>query len=50
MHYKVSQDPLYRALNEWNKLPAYIRQSENKAALKDKIRNSIVNPFKKVYM
>ena len=50
MHYKVRQDPLCRAINEWNKLPAYIRQSENKAALKGKIRNSIVNLLKKVYM
>ena len=47
VHYKVRQDPLYTVINEWNKLPSYMRQSENKAALKGKISNSIVNPSKK---
>ena len=47
-HYKVKQDPLWRAIEGWNELPLHIRKSETKNQLKLLLRNSIVNPLKKI--
>ena len=47
-HYKVRQDPLWRAIEGWNKLPPHIRKVETKNQLKISIRNSIIEPFKNI--
>ena len=47
-HYKFKQDPMYRAMNEWNSLPVYIRTAESRAQLSTLLRNSINNPYSKI--
>ena len=47
-HYKVRQDPLVRAMEAWNSLPANIRNAETKNSLKVLVGNSINNPYKKI--
>ena len=47
-HYKARQDPLVRAMEAWNSLPTPIRNAETKDILKVLVKNSIINPYKKV--
>ena len=46
-HFKVKQDPMYRATKIWNELPVYIRNSDTKEILKKMIIATIPNPYAK---
>ena len=46
-HFKVKQDPMYRAITIWNELPVHIRNSDTKEILKKMIIATIPNPYAK---
>ena len=48
-HYKTRQDPMFRAMKMWNSLPVQTRNAESKSMLNTMLKNSIPNPFCKVY-
>ena len=48
-HYKTRQDPMLRAMKMWNSLPVQTRNAESKSMLNTMLKNSIPNPFCKVY-
>ena len=45
-HPKARQDPLYRAIHVWNKLPNVVRLIEHKALFKIKLIDTIPNAYK----
>ena len=47
-HYRARQDPLTRAMSSWNSLPVHVRNVNTKDQLKILLKNSIVNPYKKI--
>ena len=47
-HYKVKQDPLYRAIQVWNSLPVNIRNADKKEMLQREFLGTIENPYAKI--
>ena len=48
-HYKVKQDPLYRAIQAWNNLPINLRNINTKEIFKRELLNGLENPYAKLY-
>ena len=46
-HYKARQDPFWKAMDTWNKLPINIRNADSKEQLKKLMGAAIENPYKK---
>ena len=46
--YKCHQDPVYRAMSEWNNLNVDIRNAETKTRFIKMIKHLIQNPYKKI--
>ena len=47
-HYRYIQNPVYRAMIEWNSLPVDIRNSNSKAIFLRSLKRIIPNPYMKV--
>ena len=47
-HYRCSQDPMYRAMYEWNLLPVGIRNSNTKHVFLHNLKGLIPNPYAKI--
>ena len=47
-HYRYSQNPVYRAMMEWNLQTIDVRNSISKALFVGRLKRLIVNPYKKV--
>ena len=47
-HYRCGQDPIYRAMCEWNSLDVQTRNSVSKLSLTTRLRSQIINPYQKV--
>ena len=46
-HFKIKQDPLYRATTAWNELPVNIRNANTKDAMKKMFIATLPNPYAK---
>ena len=47
-HYRCGQDPIYRAMIEWNVLDVQTRNSLSKLSLITVLKSQIINPYMKV--
>ena len=47
-HYKVKQDPLYRAIKAWNNLPVVIRNALKKEVLKREFLGTVKKPYAQI--
>ena len=45
VHHKAKQNPLYRAISAWNKLPVHVRNAGNNEVFKRLLILEIQNPF-----